>query len=134
VRAVSYKDGKEWATAVVRTANAPAKLELLPDRVSIRADGQDLSFVTLRVLDGRGVLAPTAKNRIRFSVEGPGEIVATDNGDATSFELFQSHQREAFNGLCLVIVRGKPGTEGKITVRAEAASLQSASVVLNGTR
>lgn len=134
VRAVSYKGGQEWASAVVRTAKAPAKLELTPDRVKIRADGLDLSFVTLRIVDDRGVPAPTARNRIRFSIEGPGEIVATDNGDPTSFELFQSREREAFNGMCLVIVRGKPGTEGKITVRAETPSLQPASVILNGTR
>jgi beta-galactosidase len=134
VRAVSYKDSKEWATAVMRTASAPAALELTPDRARIRADGLDLSFVTLRILDDNGVPAPTAKNLIRFSVEGPGEIVATDNGDPTSLVSFQSPQREAFNGLCLVIVRGKPGAAGKITVRAEAQTLKSASVVLNSTR
>lgn len=134
VRAVTYKDGKEWATAVVRTANAPAKLELTPDRAQIRADGLDLSFVTLRILDDKGVPAPVAKNLIRFSVDGPGEIVATDNGDPTSLVSFQSPEREAFNGLCLVIVRGKPGAAGKITVRAETPTLQGASVVLNSTR
>ena len=134
VRAVTYKDGKEWATAVMRTANAPAKLELTADRSRIRGDGLDLSFVTLRILDDQGVPAPVAKNLIRFSIEGPGEIVATDNGDPTSLVSFQSPEREAFNGLCLVIVRGKPGTAGKITVRAEASALQGASVTLNSTR
>lgn len=133
VRAVSYKGGKEWATAVMRTANAPAKLELTPDRAKIRGDGLDLSFVTLRIVDDKGVPAP-AKNLIRFKVEGPGEIVATDNGDPTSLVSFQSPQREAFNGLCLVIVRGKPGTAGKITVRAESPGLESASVALSSTR
>ena len=78
--------------------------------------------------------APVAKNLIRFTVDGPGEIVATDNGDPTSLVSFQSPEREAFNGLCLVIVRGKPGAAGKITVRAEAPTLQSASVTLNSTR
>lgn len=134
VRAVTYKDGKEWAVATARTANAPAKLELTPDRAKIRADGLDLSFVTLRILDDQGVPAPVAKNLIRFSVDGPGEIVATDNGDPTSMVVFQSPEREAFNGLCLVIVRGKPGAAGKITVRAESPTLASASVVLNSTR
>jgi beta-galactosidase len=134
VRAVTYKDGKEWATAVMRTASAPAKLELTPDRAQIRADGVDLSFVTLRILDDKGVPAPAAKNLIRFSVDGPGEIVATDNGDPTSLVSFQSPEREAFNGLCLVIVRGKPGAAGKITLRAEASALESVSVVLNSAR
>jgi beta-galactosidase len=134
VRAVTYKDGKEWATAAMRTANAPAKLELTPDRAQIRDDGLDLSFVTLRILDDQGVPAPTARNSIRFSIDGPGEIVATDNGDPTSLVSFQSPEREAFNGLCLVIVRGKPGISGKITLRAESPALATASVVLNSTR
>jgi len=134
LRAVAYKNGKEWATAVVRTASAPAKLELTPDRARIRADGSDLSFVTLRILDANGVPAPAADDLIRFSIEGPGEIVATDNGDPTSFVPFQSPQRKAFNGLCLVIVRGTPGDAGKITLRAQAPGLQSTSVVLNSTR
>lgn len=134
IRAVSYKDGKEWASASVRTADVPAKLELLADRSRIAADGRDLSFVTVRVLDNSGLPAPTAKNSIRFTVEGPGEIVATDNGDPTSFVPFQSPERAAFNGLALAIVRGKPGRVGKIIVRAESAGLEAASAVVNTMR
>ncbi len=129
LRAVSYKNGKEWATAVMQTTDAPAKLELAPDRANIRADGLDLSFVTVRIVDKDGRLAPTANNHLRFTVEGPGEIVATDNGDPTSFVPFQSPERTAFNGLCLVIVRGVAGQSGKITLRAEAASLQDPAAV-----
>ncbi len=99
LRAVSYKNGEEWATTSVDTADSPAKLELTADRSRIQADGLDLSFITVRVLDKNGVPAPTAKNSIRFTVDGPGEIVATDNGDPTSFVPFQSPVREAFNGL-----------------------------------
>lgn len=131
LRAVSYKNGEEWATTSVDTAFVPIKLELSADRSTIQADGQDLSFITARVLDQNGVLAPAAKDSIRFTIEGPGEIVATDNGDPTSFVPFQSPVREAFNGLALVIVRGKPDKTGKITVRAESADLDSASITLN---
>ena len=131
LRAVSYKHGKEWATASVRTASAPTKLELTADRSKIQADGQDLSFITVRVLDQNGLPAPTAKNSIRFTVDGPGEIVATDNGDPTSFVPFQSPVREAFNGLALVIVRGKAEQAGKITLKAESAGLEGASVTVN---
>lgn len=134
IRAVSYKDGKEWASTSVRTADVPAKLELMADRSRIQADGSDLSFVTVRVLDKNGLLAPTAKNAIRFIVEGPGEIVATDNGDPTSFVPFQSPERETFNGLGLAIVRAKVGQPGKITLRAESSGLEGASVVLITTR
>jgi beta-galactosidase len=74
--------------------------------------------------------APRAGNRIHFDIEGPGEIVATDNGDPTSFELFQSPDRKTFNGLCLVIVRGKPGQPGRIqlTAKADGLKLGTASI------
>ena len=79
---------------------------------TISADGADLSFVTVRVVDSAGVPAPRANNRIRFTIDGPGEIVATDNGDPTSFMPFQSHEREAFNGLALAIVKRTERRDG----------------------
>jgi len=76
------------------------------------------------------VTVPRAHNRIHFEITGPGEIVATDNGDPTSFESFQSHDRKAFNGLCLAIVRGKPGERGKIklTAKADGLAAETASI------
>lgn len=126
VSVVTYKDGKEWARALVKTAGAAARLEATPDRATIAADGRDLSFVTVRIADAKGVTAPRAADSVRFTVEGPGELVATDNGDPTSFESFQSPARKAFNGYVLAIVRAKPGQRGRITVRAAAAGLQPA--------
>jgi beta-galactosidase len=124
LKVVAYKNGKPWATDEVKTAGEPAKLKLEPDRSMIDADGKDLSFVTVAVTDSNGLTAPRADNRIHFDIEGPGEIVATDNGDPTSFESFQSRDRKAFNGLCLVIVRGKPGQPGKIKLAAKADGLK----------
>ncbi len=124
LKVVTYKNGKAWATDQVKTAGAPAKLELEPDRRAISADGKDLSFVTVTVTDRHGVMAPRADNDIHFDIKGPGEIVATDNGDPTSFVPFPSHDRKAFNGLCLVIVRGEAGHPGKITVTATADGLK----------
>jgi beta-galactosidase len=121
---IAVREGKRWATDVVRTADVPAALMAEPDRAAIRADGRDLSFITIRVVDRNGVLAPRANNRIRFSVTGPGEIVATDNGDPTSFVPFPSHEREAFNGLALVIVRAKAGVQGRIVVTASGEGLK----------
>jgi beta-galactosidase len=121
---VTYQYGKKWATDVVKTAQAPASIEARPDRTEILADGRDLSFVTVRVADENGLTAPRAKNLIRFKIEGPGEIVATDNGDPTSFEPFQAHERKAFNGLCLVIVRAKAGQTGRIRLTASSEGLR----------
>jgi beta-galactosidase len=85
----------------------------------------------VRVMDKNRLTVPTAKNPITFELEGDGEIVATDNGDATNLVPFPSHVRDAFNGLALVIVRSKPHASGPITVTARAAGLKYARVVLN---
>ena len=134
VSVVAYKNGKEWARASVRTAQAAAALEASADRASIATDGRDLSFISVRVVDANGVPVPRASDQVRFTVEGPGELVATDNGDPTSFESFQSPQRKAFNGQVLAIVRARPGQRGAITVRAAADGMKPASVSLNATR
>jgi beta-galactosidase len=128
LKVVTYKNGKKWATDTIKTAGEPARLKLEPDREEICADGRDLSFVTVTVTDKDGWTAPRADNRIHFDIEGPGEIVATDNGDPTSFELFQSHDRKAFNGLCLVIVRGKVGQPGRIQLTAKADGVKLGTV------
>jgi beta-galactosidase len=86
--------------------------------------------VTVRVADANGVTAPRASNAIRFRIEGPGEIVATDNGDPTSFEPFQAPARKAFNGLCLVVVKAKPGQTGRIKVTASSDGLRDGTTFI----
>jgi beta-galactosidase len=127
---VAYKAGREWARDTVRTAGEAAKLEVQADRAAIAADGRDLAFVTVRVTDQDGLTVPRADQALRFSLEGPGEIIATDNGDPTSFEPFPSPNREAFSGLCLVIVRGQPGQPGAIRLKAAGDGLASAETTI----
>jgi beta-galactosidase len=130
LKVVTYKNGKEWAADKVRTAAAPAKLVLSADRSKFRADGTDLSFITVRVVDAAGVPAARANDRIKFTIDGPGEIAATDNGDPTSFEPFASTERNAFNGQALVVVRTHAGRPGTIRVSAESGTLQRGSLTL----
>jgi beta-galactosidase len=130
LKIVAYKNGKKWAEDVVKTTGKPALLAVSADRSEIRADGKDLAFITVRVTDKNGLTVPTANNPIKFEIEGNGEIVATDNGDPTNFVPFPSHEREAFNGLALVIVRLKPNTSGSITVTAKSPGLTEARVVV----
>jgi beta-galactosidase len=130
LKAVAYKDGKPWAEAVTKTTGPAAKLTLQPDRNELAADGSDLSFVTVAVADKDGLMVPRSKNRIKFAIEGPGEIVAVDNGDATCHESFQSKEYNAFNGLCLVIVRTKAGQSGPITLKAQSDGLEGATATL----
>jgi beta-galactosidase len=128
LKVIAYKNGKIWAADVMKTTGPAARLKMLADHNTIKADGQDLSFVTVTIADKHGQLVPRSKNRVHFDISGPGEIVATDNGDATSFESFQSHDRNAFNGLCLVIVRAKAGESGKITLQATSEGLTSVEI------
>jgi beta-galactosidase len=100
-------------------------LLLTPDRTKIAADTRDLSYITVTVADKKGRQVPRSKNHVTFGLEGPGEIVAVDNGDATSFEPFQAKERNAFNGLALVIVRANG--PGKLTLKAQSDGLQDAS-------
>lgn len=130
LKLVTWRDGQPWATANVATAGSPAALSLQADRDRIAADGRDLSFVTLRVVDQQDRLAPRATPRVHFTIQGPGEIVATDNGDASSFEPFPSHFRKAFGGLALAIVRGKPGSAGRLRVRAQAEGLAPGEITI----
>jgi beta-galactosidase len=127
LKVVAYKNGRKWATDTVKTAGEAKRLELQPDRTSIAGDGHDISFVTLRVVDKAGTVVPRSQNLIHFSVTGPGEIVATDNGDATDLSAFSDSDRKAFNGLAMVIVKTKRGQSGTITVTAASEGLRSAT-------
>lgn len=131
VRVVTYKNGAEWATASHQTVGAATSLNVTADRTSINGDGQDLSFITVAVVDEEGHTVPQGSNEITFSVSsGPGEIVSTDNGDPTDEVPFPSLSRKAFSGLALAIVRAKPGAKGDIVVEAKSDGLVGGQVVL----
>jgi beta-galactosidase len=130
LKVVAYKNGKRWTEDVMKTTGVAARITLQADRASIKADGHDLAFVTVTVADRAGLLVPRSKNRIRFSLSGPGEIVAVDNGDATNLESFQAHERNAFNGLCLVIVRARAGQAEKIKLKAQADGLTGGEITI----
>ena len=130
LKVVAYKNGKQWATDVVKTAGPATALTLSADRSTVTADGKDLSFVTVRLCDRAGTLVPRSNNLVSFIVSGPGEVVATDNGDATSHASFQSSQIKAYNGLALAIIRATG--PGKITVTAKTEGMGDTKVVIKG--
>ena len=134
LKAVAYKDDKTVATKSIRTAGAPAIVRLTPDRASIIADGEDLSFITVRIEDKDGNLCPLADNLVKFKVEGAGHIAAVDNGNAASEESFQSDSRKAFNGLCLLIVRSQRGQGGKIRITATSDGIRQADALITSAR
>jgi beta-galactosidase len=123
LKAVAYASGKAVATMEVKTAGAPARVVLAPDRATIHADGDDLSFVTVRVEDKDGNLCPVADNLVKFKLSGPATIAGVDNGNPATIEPFQAEYRKAFNGLALVIIRGERGRPGKLKLTASADGL-----------
>ncbi len=130
LKVVAYKKGKKWAEDNVKTTGEPAAVAMTADRSKLTADGEDLSFVTVRIADANGLTVPRSKNLVKFKVEGSAEIAAVDNGDATSFEPFQASQRLAYNGLCLVILRTKPGQTGKVRLTAESEGMKGTEISL----
>ena len=134
LRVVTRKNGRKWATAVRRTTGSAVRLRLWGDRDGLAADGKDLVFVTVAVVDGEGRVVPRAGHLVRFELRGPGEIVATDNGDPTCLVAFREPTRPVFNGLALVVVRARPGKSGVLRLRASADGLDAARIELAVSR
>ena len=128
LKAVSRKDGKLVLSREIHTAGKPAKIELIADRKNIKADGKDLSFITVKILDKDGNLVPDADNLVNFKVTG-ASIASVDNGDENSHDSFKVNYRKAFNGLALAIVQAKDKA-GNVTFTATSKGLPPATITL----
>lgn len=131
LKAVAYKNGEKWAEEIVETTGKPAALQVVPEKKVLKADGVDLSFVRVLIVDSKGRMVPRAKNHLKFSVSGPAEIAATDNGDATDLTSFQAPERNAYNGMALVILRSQYQKTGKVVLTVEAKGLPKQKIVLD---
>lgn len=127
VKVVARKDGKVVGEKEIRTAGEPKKIRLTPDRNTLNADGKDLSFVTVEIVDAEGNLCPLADNLVHFEVEGNLFIAGVDNGSQTSMERFKDNKRKAFNGKCLVVLQND-GKAGAARLKAVAEGLEDAVV------
>jgi beta-galactosidase len=129
LKVVAYNNDVEVAEKHINTAGKPAKIELIPDREVLESDGQDISFITVRITDKYGNICPNADHLVDFSVSDLGIIAAVGNGDPASTAPFQSNQRKAFNGLCMLMVKTTKET-GTIDVHATSDGLQSTAISL----
>ena len=130
VKVVAYNEaGEAVAEQEVRTAGVPHHIELSVDRATIKADGRDLAFVTVSVVDKDGNLCPTANNQISYSVKGAGKYRAGANGDPTSLELFHEPKMRVFSGMMTAVVESSEKS-GTITLTATAKGLKSASITI----
>ena len=104
-------------------------MTLTADRTPLRADGNDLVFVTADIRDAGDVLVPTASPALTFSVSGAGTLVGLDNGDPTDTASYKGSTRKAFSGKALAIVRSN-GKSGAITINASSSGLTASSITV----
>jgi beta-galactosidase len=129
LEARGYKDGKVITRDVVETTSAPSQIALNSDCNTLKADGCDVAVIRIAIKDARGRVVPTADNLVKFSIEGPGRIIGTGNGNPCSHEPDKASQRMAFNGYCLVLVQTNKQA-GEIRLKASSETLKEAEINL----
>ena len=132
IEARGMKGGKRVMTDRRETTGPAARIELVPDRRSLHADGVDVSVLEARIVDSRGRVVPTADDDVAFKVTGPAAIIGVGNGDPASHEPDKADRRKAFNGLCMALVQAGR-TPGSVTVEATAAGLAAGKAVITLT-
>ena len=134
IKVVAYdKDGNEKISKQISTAEAPYQIKLQADRAILKADGKDMAFVTVSVVDKKGNLCPTATNQLGFKVKGSGTFRAACNGDATSLEMFHLPTMKLFSGKLVVLIQSTT-SEGDISLRVSGKDLKKAELYLRSTQ
>lgn len=123
------KAGEPAKQKIVKTTGKPKKIVLTVDRIKIKADGEDLAYVTAEVVDVNGLLCPTAQNELTFRVTGAGFLRATGNGNSSDITPFKSNKRKLYNGKCLVIINAGE-KNGYLTIEADGLGMESGIVEL----
>lgn len=134
LKVVAYKRGKKWAEDKVKTTGKAVRLKLTPDKACIVSDGDDLVFVRVSFVDAEGNEVPTAENVVSCKIEGPGKVIATDNGDPTCLIDFNKTIRPAFNGLLLAIIKADRDSVGELLLRVEAEGVEAQYLKLKVVR
>jgi beta-galactosidase len=129
LKAIAKNNGKTASTDEVQTAGSPARIILMPDRTEISADGEDLSYVKVEILDKEGHVCPNADNLVKFGIEGEGSIAGVGNGNPVSHEYFKASERKAFNGLALVVIRSTD-KRGEIKLNATSEGLMDSGIMI----
>ena len=133
VKVVAFdKNGKPAAEKEIHTAGKPYKLVLNPDVKTIKANGEDLSYVTVSVVDKNGIPCPTATNQLKFKVKGKGTYKVACNGDATSLEMFHLPTMKLFSGQLVVTVQSLKEA-GDMELIVSGKGLKTGKVKINST-
>jgi len=128
LRAVGTKNGQVFED-VVRTCGSAANVELIADQTEIKADNNDICHVEVKILDSEGVFVPLSNDRLKFTIDGPGEVLCLDSGSPSSHEIgLHAGSINAYNGMCIAYIRAcKPGGI-RLTVSGDGIAPQSISI------
>ena len=132
LKVVGYKGSKIIASSTLQTAEEPVAIQLTADKTTLKADGQDLCYITVDLVDSKGHRNPKAENLVKFEIEGAGTIVGVGNANPVSPESYQLPKRKAWQGRCLVIIKSS-AKPGNITIEASAEGLQSSKMIITTT-
>jgi beta-galactosidase len=128
LKAIGFNGKRKISETWLNTANQATEIRLTPDRSAINSNGNDLSYITVELVDKNGNLDPDADNLIKFEIEGPGKVIGVGNANPVSEESYTQPQRKAWKGKCLVIVKSEKA-RGKIVIRATSGQMQSSTVI-----
>ena len=129
LKAIGYRKNKVVNTAVLTTAGEPTQVKLTADRGVLRASMQDLSYITVELLDNNGIRNPLAEQQVKFEVNGPAVIEAVGNANPMSVESYTLPQRKTWQGRCMVVIR-TTGQKGEVSVKASVAGMEQAQLDL----
>ena len=133
LKAVGLENGKEAESVLLKTANQASKIKLKADRKTIKADGQDLVYVSVEITDDKGILNPNAANQLTFNVSGAGTIVGVDNADLKDTDLYVANTRKAWHGRALVIIKSN-NESGAINLEVSSQGLNKTAVKIQSIR
>ncbi len=130
IKAVGYdKDGNKLCECVRRSFADPAKIVLKPDKTTLLANGEDMAFIEVSVVDSNGNPVDNARNRITCKVSGAGRLVGMDNGDSTDFEQYKTNSRKLFGGKLVIMIAAKKEA-GVVHLEVSSKGLQTETIEL----
>ena len=126
IRAVARKNGQPYAQHQLETAGKATRLVMETENADWRADGMDLQYVRVYATDAKGRVVPTHEGEVTFSVDGPARLIAVDNGDHSSDDLFDGNRKRLYEGFAMAIVRASREA-GKVKITASCDGLKPAT-------
>ena len=128
LKAVAYRNREMIGEAVVRTAGEPDRLKLTPDRESMEADGMDLCYITVEMVDAEGIVCPWSMDMLEFTVEGAGRLMGVANGNQRGHDVFTDSTHPLFYGKAVTVVRSIPGASGEAVIRVKSETGPESSI------